>query len=74
MTTARRQPAPVPAGLEVLTPAQVATLTGRHVETVTLALRDKELRGHQRAKGGRWYIRREDAIAWMVGEQEEVAA
>lgn len=73
MTTARRQPAPVPAGLEVLTPAQVSTLTGRHVETVTLALRNKELRGKQRVEGGRWYVRREDAIAWMVGEQEEVA-
>ncbi|WP_407939147.1 helix-turn-helix domain-containing protein [Microbacterium mangrovi] len=51
----------------ILSPAQVAALIGRHVETVTLALRNGELKGSQREVGGYWYIRREDAIAWALG-------
>lgn len=54
---------------ELLTPAQVWWLTKRHEETVTKALRDKELRGHQNGDRGRWLVRREDAIAWAMGQK-----
>lgn len=54
--------------LGVLTPYQVSALVGRHPDTVTRALRDGELKGKQRSVGGFWYVRREDALAWVLGE------
>lgn len=56
-------------GQDILSPAQVGALVGRHAETVTLALRTGQLRGKQRTVGGYWYVRREDAIAWALGEE-----
>ena len=72
MTESRRQPKAIPEGALVLSPAQVQTLTGRPQEAITAALRNKDLRGFQRVEGGRWSIHREDAIAWALGEAEEM--
>ena len=58
---------------DILTVPQVAELTHRHEETITLALRKKELRGSQRKKGGRWFVRRDDAISWAFGESVDDA-
>lgn len=52
---------------DILTVQEAATLTRRHAETITAALRDKKLKGHQRVERGRWLIRREDAVAWALG-------
>ena len=51
----------------LLTVAEVASLTRRHAETVTKALRLGELKGSQRTKRGRWLVRMEDAVAWATG-------
>lgn len=59
---------------DILTVQEVATLTKRHAETITAALRAKTLKGHQRIERGRWLVRRGDAIAWALGEMPDLAA
>lgn len=59
---------------DIMTVQEVAALTKRHAETITAALRTKALRGYQRVERGRWLIRREDALAWALGEVNDLAA
>lgn len=57
---------PVPDGIDILTPRQVAWLTQRHEVTVRSAIKRGELRAGRRGEGGRWRIHREDAMAWAL--------
>ena len=53
--------------MDYMTPKQAALVCGKHPETITAALRDKELCGHQRIKNGRWTITKGCLDAWLVG-------
>jgi hypothetical protein len=57
-----------------LTPAEAAVIAGRNRETITLALRDGELKGSQRIANGRWTIRIDHLEAWIEGRTLEAAA
>jgi excisionase family DNA binding protein len=50
---------------EWLTTAQVADLVGYHPATVSVALGQGRLHGHQPSKGGRWRVRSAAARAWL---------
>jgi excisionase family DNA binding protein len=56
----------------LLTPNEVAELVGCHVVTVREALRAKQLKGTQHRR--RWYVRKDDAVAWAGPLMERVSA
>lgn len=62
----------VPKDQNVLTPTEVAALTGYHLETVRDALRQGDLPAIRQRR--RWYIKREDALAWAGPHVERVSA
>ena len=58
------------AEIGILTPEEAADLLGLSLLTIRRGLKDGTLKGNQpRGENSYWYIRREDAIAWLVGEQ-----
>ena len=50
-----------------LTPAQAATVVGRHPVTIRKALEGGELHGFQRTRKGRWSIYADCLQAWVEG-------
>lgn len=59
-----------------LSPAEAAEETGRHRQTIYIALEDGTLCGTQRTKGGRWLIKAACLEAWLdkVECEHQVAA
>jgi hypothetical protein len=53
--------------------AQAAEHAGCHVDTIRKACEAGDLHGGQRAKNGRWSIRRECLDAWLDGRDCEHA-
>lgn len=54
-----------------MTVAEVRTYSRQGRREVLDALNDGSLRGHQRKRGGRWTVHRDDVDAWLRGEQPE---
>lgn len=55
-----------------LTLPQAAERAKAGVRTLSRALADETLRGHQAVKGGKWRIHVEDLDAWVRGEKADV--
>jgi excisionase family DNA binding protein len=51
-----------------LTQKQAVAYSQRSERTINEALRNGELRGHQRGRGCNWLIHRDDLDAWIRGE------
>lgn len=58
---------------EWLTPAEVADLTGLHIDNVLKKLKSGEMHGHQRVHGGRWSVHIAAANAFVRGQDSRKA-